>query len=419
MTAQHLGGFMVTIQNKSILLLNNLDKLIANKTFENKKIVLFGLNTSSYTMQKYLQVKGYSICSYIDNNDKKVLETQELLYTILKRHTSPSCYEQLRRTFIPAYKPANLLMPFCDDYVILIASKYYPSMCQQLQAMGYKENIHIFRTVDFYELDEILKDESDVDRLIELDSDSIRKKQLEIVAYLVDTCNRHNLNIYMTGGTLLGAVRHSGFIPWDDDVDLTIPMPDYKELIDIIIEENQYDVFTIYNEPDLCSNFYMCVSDRDSIVKRWNYPFLTTTGIDVDVFPLIGLPKQLDEQKVFFNRIRHLNTIFTNSFLDYLDDDVEEIAYRKTIREEICEMMEQYNFYESKMAGYILSKYWEKDIMPQNIYEDTILMQFENLELPAPSGYDVYLQNIFGDYMKLPPEKERYATHNARAYHKS
>lgn len=410
---------MVTVENKSSLLLENLDKLITSGVFASKKIVLFGLNTSSYTMQKYLQKRGFTICAYIDNNDKKVLEIQELLYSILQRHTNPTSYEQLKNTFIPAYKPSELLMPFQNDYIILIASKYYPSMCQQLQHMGYKENIHIFRTVDFYEINKILEDEHDIDGLNELDMASIRKKQLEIVAYLVDTCSRHGLHIYMTGGTLLGAVRHKGFIPWDDDVDLTIPMPDYKKLIDIIIQENKYDVFTIYNTPDLCSNFYMCVSDRNSIVKRWNYPFLTTTGVDVDVFPLIGMPEQLDEQKVFFNRIRHLNTIFTNSFLDYSDDDKEGIAYRKGISDEILKMMEQYNFYESKTAGYILSKYWEKDIIPQNVYENIILMPFENLKLPAPSGYDVYLQNIFGDYMKLPPEKERYVTHNSRAYKKS
>ena len=397
------------------MLLDNLDKLIVNKKLDNKKIILFSVNTSSYAMKKHLQKKGYLVHAYIDNNDKKILETQEFLLHILPRHTLE---DTSKINLINAYKPEQLLTPFQDDFVILIASKYYPSMCQQLMRLGYQENIHIFKVVDFYQVDQLLVQETDINGLKEMTSEEIRAKQMEITNYVLDTCKRHNLNIYMTGGTLLGAVRHKGYIPWDDDVDFTIPMPDYKRLIDIIEAENKYDVYTIYNEPELCSDFYMRVIDRNTIVKRWIYPFLITSGVDIDVFPLIGLPEHLDHQKTFFNHLRHLNTLFTNTFLDFTDEDLEGIQYRRQLRDEILKMIEQYNFYESKSAGYILSKYWEKDIMPQNIYEKTIYMDFETYKFPAPVGYDTYLQNIFGDYMKLPPKEEQYVTHSSKAFYK-
>lgn len=407
---------MFVIENKSDLLYTNLDKLIETGCFENKKIVLFGLNTSSYVTKKYLESKGYTIYAYVDNNDKKVLESNEMLVDILPRHIPISTYNELRRVMVKAYTPHELLGQYMDDVVILIASKYYPSMCQQLEQMGYAENIHIFKTLDFYGIEDIIKDDTTLDGLDELSTSEIRKIQLQITQYVKDLCRDNGLQCYMTGGTLLGAVRHKGYIPWDDDIDLTIPMPDYKKLIDLIIEDDQYDVFTTYNEPDRCSHFYMKIIDRNTVMKLWEYPFLTTSGVSIDVFPLIGLPNRMDETRNFFNRVRHLNTVFSNSFLETIEADEAMQEYRKTIRNQVVAMIEQYDYYESENTGYILSKYWEKDIMPRAVYSGEIDMQFEDIALAAPVGYAEYLERIFGDYMQLPPEKEQYVTHNYKVY---
>lgn len=407
---------MFVIENKSDLLYANLDKLIEKGSFENKKIVLFGLNTSSYVTKKYLESKGYTIYAYIDNNDKKVLESNEMLVDILPRHIPMTAYNELRKIMVKAYAPTELLSQYMEDVVILIASKYYPSMCQQLEQMGYVENIHIFKTLDFYGVEDIIKGDTSLDGLVELDASEVRKIQLQITQYLKDLCRKNGLKYYMTGGTLLGAVRHKGYIPWDDDIDITIPMPDYKKLIDLIIEDNKYDVFTTYNEPDRCSHFYMKIIDRNTLMKLWEYPFLTTSGVSIDVFPLIGLPNRMDETRKFFNRVRHLNTVFSNSFLETIEADEQMKEYRKIIREQVVAMIEQYNYYESENTGYILSKYWEKDIMPRAVYGGEIEMQFEDITLAAPVGYAEYLERIFGDYMQLPPEKEQYVTHNYKVY---
>lgn len=409
---------MTISENKNNILYHNLDLLIEKRVFDNKKIVLFGLNTSSYVTKKYLEERGYHIYTYIDNNDKKVFDANEFLIDILPRHIPMQTYEEIKKVTAGAYKPAELLSTYMEDVVVLIASKYYPSMCQQLERMGYKENVHIFKTLDFYGIDEIIKDDITLVHMQELEPFEIRRIQIEITMYLKDICRKHGLKYYMTGGTLLGAVRHKGYIPWDDDIDITIPMPDYKKLIDIIIQDDKYDVFTVYNEPEKCSNFYMRIIDRNTILKLWEYPFLTTSGVSIDVFPLIGLPDRLDETKEFFNRIRHLNTVYSNSFLNGEEENDELQAYRGKLRDEILRMLEQYNYYESKNTGYILSKYWEKDIMPRSIYDDEIEMPFEDITLAAPIGYAEYLERIFGEYMKLPPEKEQYVTHNYKVYRK-
>lgn len=410
---------MIVIENKSDLLYANLDKLAEQGHFGRKKIILFGLNTSSYVTKKYLEAKGYSIYAYVDNNEKKVLESNEMLMDILPRHIPLKTYQDLKAKMVRAYVPEVLLSEYMEDVAILIASKYYPSMCQQLEQMGYKENVHIFKTLDFYGIDDIINEDCSLVEMTLLDETAIRKIQLEITIYLKELCKKHGLKYYMTGGTLLGAVRHKGYIPWDDDIDITIPMPDYKKLIELIIADDKYDVFSTYNEPDACSYFYMKIIDRNTVMKLWEYPFLTTSGVSIDVFPLIGLPKRMDETRKFFNRVRHLNTVFSNSFLETMEADEEMREYRRNLRNQVVSMIEQYNYYESENTGYILSKYWEKDIMPRAVYRDDIEMEFEDITLAAPVGYAEYLERIFGDYMQLPPKKEQYVTHNYNVYSKA
>lgn len=407
---------MVSVHNYNSILYENLDRLVEGGSLTNKKIVLFGLNSSSYATKDYLEKKGLKIYAYIDNNAKKLLDIEEFIDDTLRHHLSSKDYDEADRKFVRAYKPESLLEPFDDNAVILIASKYYPSMLLQLEKMGYKENAHVFKTVDFYGLDEILKRETDIVGKRELTTEEIRAKQLELVAYIVDVCEKNELNYYMTGGTLLGAVRHKGYIPWDDDIDLTIPMPDYRKMIDIMIAEDKYEVYTMYNNPESCNAFYMRLIDRDTIRKSWGFPYLTTSGVDIDIFPLIGMPDNANERQAFFDRLRRLVSRYYLISVETEKITDEILDKKKRIRDEVLEMIEKYNFYESEYGGYILSKYWERDIMPTSVYDGKIEMPFEDTTLIAPTGYKEYLERIFGDFMKLPPEKEQYVTHNYKIY---
>ena len=407
---------MISVHNYNSILYENLDRLVEGGSLTNKKIVLFGLNSSSYATKDYLEKKGLKIYAYIDNNAKKLLDIEEFIDDTLRHHLSSKDYDEADRKFVRAYKPESLLEPFDDNAVILIASKYYPSMLLQLEKMGYKENVHVFKTVDFYGLDEILKRETDIVGKRELTTEEIRAKQLELVAYIVDVCEKNELNYYMTGGTLLGAVRHKGYIPWDDDIDLTIPMPDYRKMIDIMIAEDKYEVYTMYNNPESCNAFYMRLIDRDTIRKSWGFPYLTTSGVDIDIFPLIGMPDNANERQAFFDRLRRLVSRYYLISVETEKITDEILDKKKRIRDEVLEMIEKYNFYESEYGGYILSKYWERDIMPTSVYDGKIEMPFEDTTLIAPTGYKEYLERIFGDFMKLPPEKEQYVTHNYKIY---
>ncbi len=385
---------MITLENKNYLIFDRIDSFIEQGILEDKKIVLFGLNNSSFVTSKHLKSRGYDVFAYIDNSEKKVMESKGMYN---------------------AFRPEVLLGDFLEDVAVLIASKYYPSMKNQLEAMGYVENRHFYKTLDFYGIEDILSQCKDIEDLESLNAQQVRDIQLDIACYVDRLCRENGLNYYMTGGTLLGAVRHKGYIPWDDDIDLTIPVPDYKKLTELIVKDGKYDVFSVYTDGIKCPFFYMRIVDKKSVMKMWEYPILTTGGVSIDVFPLIGMPENEEERSIFFKNIRQLNTEYINSYIEH--GSIDEVAERqKIIQKEVVDMMEAYDFYSSEYAGYILSKYWEKDIMPRNIYDGSKYMDFESIRLVAPSGYDGYLSRIFGDYMKLPPENEQYVTHNYKVF---
>lgn len=413
---------MITIENANKFMFEKLEKLRQQQVFENKKIILFGLNTSSYASKQFLEDRGYPIYAYMDNDRKKRDDLNEYLDEIMPRHFQSKEYRELVKHSIRAYKPEELLKDFDNSYVILIASKYYNQMREQLESLGYQENKHIFQTVDFFGLDKLLDQDHTTTQglgLEKLSQEEVRRIQIEITNYLKEVCKQYNLRYYMGGGTLLGAVRHKGYIPWDDDIDIIMPMQDYLKFLDILKEDERYEILSIYNHPDTYFNFFSRLIDKQTVMKTWEYPFLMTGGVSIDVFPLVGLPYNAKEVQSFFNRIRNRNSRFINSFISFSEETEEVKQYRAKLRDEIISMMKQYDFDTSTQAGYILSRYWEKDIMPREIYDNTIEMQFEDEIFAAPAGYHIYLESFFGDYMQLPPESERHAPHNYVAYRKT
>lgn len=290
---------MISVENMHQLLFDNLDKLIQVSFFKDKKIILFGLNNTSFAIKKYLEKRNFSIYAYIDNNEKKILEINRQVTDLMPNHLPSKLYTNIQSKIIYAFKPEALLSDFDNEVVVLIASKYYPAMSEQLKKMGYLENIHIRSVLDFYGLQDVLKYKNEIINQVPMTKKEIRQVQLEIVAYIKKICIKNNLRYYMSGGTLLGAVRHKGYIPWDDDIDLVMPMDDYLKLSDILKEMNKYDIFTFNTYPESCYIFYMQVCDKNSTVKLWNYPFLVNCGISIDIFPLIGFPEEKKKWRCF------------------------------------------------------------------------------------------------------------------------
>lgn len=121
--------------------------------------------------------------------------------------------------------------------------------------------------------------------------------------------------------------------------------------------------------------------------------------------------------EMFFNQVRNLNAKYLATFMNNSVEDKENILYRKNLQNQIIAAMQQFKFDSSLYVGYVLSKYYDKDIVPRIVYNGQTELQFESLSLSAPSGYHQYLKRQFGDYMKLPEKVSQKTTHNYRAYH--
>ncbi len=402
----------ITLKNLNHYLSDNLYELIHHGIFQDKEIILFGANSTSHLMKKILSECGYGIAAYIDNDRIKCQDINQFLQFTLAHHTNTSVNLD---HLVYAYMPEEYLGEYRESAVILIASKYYPQMSRQLYDMGYEEGKQVFQIVDFYALEQMLQGE-DMNSYCKLQMGEVREMQMELMRYVRDTCERNGLRYYMCGGTLLGAVRHGGYIPWDDDVDLAMPMPDYLKFIKIVKNQGQYLSLNIFDYPDDYYNFFMRLINQDTYLKYWEYPFLMTTGVSIDIFPLFGLPSQQKEREFFYKTIRLLNERYISTYIENDKDTQKVISTRHNLQRQIEDMMEQYSFDECEWIGNVLSKYREKEIMPRAIYQDYVHLKFENDLFAAAGGYVDYLSRMFGDYMQLPPERDRMNTHDYNAY---
>lgn len=397
----------------------NIEGLIQEEKLREKKIILFGLNTSSFAAKDYLETRGLGVYAYIDNDARKREEVNSFLDNILPHQISKKDYRQLKERIAYAFTPEELLNSFDSDVVILIASKYYRQMCCQLQKMGYQEGQHIFKTMDFYGMEEIFGNLATQECGVEMTAKEVKMCQMGILRYVKKVCQENNLRYYLCAGTLLGAVRHRGYIPWDDDIDIAMPYPDYRKLLDLIYKEDRrYQVWSPYYDKEKCFCLFSRIFDQDTVMKVWEYPFLITGGVSIDVFPIFGLPDKAGDVMPYYSKVRRLQEQFISTYIEYAEETEEVIYKRISLQEELLSLLEKYSFDKSAQA-FSITKYKEREILPAAIYDSSIEMEFEGEAFAVAEGYDIYLKALYGNYMELPPEEQRTTDHNFKAFWKN
>ena len=257
-----------------------------------------------------------------------------------------------------------------------------------------------------------------------LNLQEIQQVYLELLGEFDTVCRHHGLRYDLCGGSMLGAVRHGGYIPWDNDIDLSMPRPDYERMLEL----KQSGILGLPKHRDL-------VSERDETfprhfaryirhdVKRvsemaedWDCPY-----IGIDIFPLDGIPadeKRFAKQVKKIRRLRRL--LLTSVEKKGTSRRGKAAAMVKNLYRPILRLIGCYRFahmldkecqrvdyetaeYVGIISGmYGLKERWRKqDMLPQQSFD------FEGLQVPGFANYDIYLTNLYGDYMKLPPEEQR------------
>lgn len=248
----------------------------------------------------------------------------------------------------------------------------------------------------------------------------IKTCELSMLGCFKEICDKLNIKYYILGGTLLGAVRHKGFIPWDDDVDVFIMREDYEVFLQkapsMLPEE--YFLQTHLTDENYPNNFAKLRDRRTTFIEKSSGKIKMNHGVYIDIFPLDYYPDTRFGSIIFKFRKKlltwRINTVFdfqnvslktkiATAFSALLYPSVKKAVLK---REKLFKSVKKSTLVVNNSGAWL-----EKEIIPLDWCKDSVDLQFENLMLRAPKDYHKWLTFVYGDYMSLPPEDERKPHH--------
>lgn len=264
----------------------------------------------------------------------------------------------------------------------------------------------------------------------------LQNVSLEILKDVHQFCVKHNIKYTLQGGTLIGAIRHKGFIPWDDDLDIAMPRPDYERFIHSYKSENGYKLFA--RGLSDCGEVYIAYARvcemRRTYVDDSAFPFSTIKkGVWIDIFPLDGIEEDTTEQKRRMRRLKffwHIGTLKRGAHTNI--DNIT--TWEKKLKCIILKVLSPFLSYKAIDKHISICKeipwdsaasygnlaflgYGLRDCHHKRVLEETILTTFEDAQFYIMKGYDEALREKFGDYMKLPPEEQRVGGHSQNKFY--
>lgn len=264
----------------------------------------------------------------------------------------------------------------------------------------------------------------------EVAPEQIKEIGYQILCDVAEFCEKNGLQYSLACGTALGAIRHNGFIPWDDDVDICMPRADYERFLDLYDSE-RYEIYDTRYQKNYPYAFAK-VCDRNTVLLEHieePCPF----GVYIDVFPIDGLPADPSIQKRHMKRLgRDFRLLAWKRMPKDKKLDIphkliliaaKSILHVVPIRVLIWNLehdVKKYSYARSEQVGHLVSPApWGEDIKPKTVFENPVRHVFEDREFFVPGNVHQYLTLEYGDYMQLPPKEKQVAKHDFIAYYKS
>lgn len=249
---------------------------------------------------------------------------------------------------------------------------------------------------------------------------------LDIFKCAADICERHQIPYFAIGGTCLGAVRHKGFIPWDDDLDIAIPIQDFDRFWEAAEKElpPHYKTYTSKNVRTYDKIFGKIHNVNTAYIEKKEVGYYKAyKGIFIDIMPISAIPDPPEEREEFYTRVLDLKRL---NYWRRFPYKVVASKRKKTklkwllmraagpvikvdhYSEKWFDLLRSYPFGSTSLTGYTWSKNIRKHTFPAELFNETIELPFEDTTIKCPVRYKEYLALQFGDdYMELPPEEKR------------
>ena len=253
--------------------------------------------------------------------------------------------------------------------------------------------------------------------------DEKRKKlwnvELDIIQEIDRICAKYDIKYCILGGALIGAIRHKGFIPWDDDMDIGMLRKDYEKFISVAQREleEKFFVQTGINDEDYYDKIIR-VRDRNTTgIVRKDLHSHCNNGVFIEVYPFDSVNTNIVKYKIQIFRAKVINAVLHYSVYGqnkrcraFAAKSICNIFGKEELMTHLTKILSMYNDKGFEMVDLLLlpynCKYKKKDM------EETIRVPYEYLKLCIPKGYDACLKTTYGDYMKMPPAEQRVQHHN-------
>ena len=265
----------------------------------------------------------------------------------------------------------------------------------------------------------------------------LQEKLLEMLKEFIRVCEENHLTYFACAGTTLGAVRHNGFIPWDDDIDVMMPRPDYEKLLKLQnpFSDKKYFLQTFKTDKSYILNYAKLRDSSTTYIENFYAEHVINHGVWIDIFPIDGRSKKdhPSKRKAKLQNFRFWVNVFLcypyafkrrfrkkHFFKDLFFNFVSLLVFYTNIfhyRNKLVEWwMRLTKYEEAKYVGIYADAYLSKAMWPKEWTNESILIKFEDTEIAIPKMYHEYLSFLYGDYMKLPPVDKREGHHHNKGF---